>query len=307
MTGFSDDKILELLGDLEKLPTGIEMYITADVSQALLALLEVQKAIDALSSNANLGSSGTQGTEAFDAMLGSEKTNTQIIEDALKNIGQGIATAASPSKGGSGKSAADKAAEEALAAAEKLAAANLAATETLAGALETASQQILDAANEWKSSLKERVQYERSVSVARATKNAERQIGDLTFLNEGIASLTSRGLTDAAISGLGIDSIEDVKQVKKLLGASDEELKTLSESVTTRDSLANQIAENRGVEQTKRTIILAIVEAATILGLDIDKNRAAQIQAEFNITTETDADNVAVSILDMLTNGAVSR
>ncbi len=77
--------------------------------------------------------------------------------------------------------------------------------------------------------------------------------------------------------------------------------------LNTRDALANQIAENRGLEQTKKVIILAIVEAAKILGLDIDENRAAQIQAEFNITSATDAEDVANEIFNKLTNGTVSR
>lgn len=199
--------------------------------------------------------------------------------------------------------AAKKAAEEALAFAQKVKSAG----SSLADKLQSASDAIASAAERWVGSIKERTQYEKAVSAGTAIKNTERQIRDLTELTSGLNELRARGLTDDAIKALGIDNVNDVKQVRKLLKANPGDLSRLSSDVSSLNAKATDLATSAENKRTQDNIRDGILAAADTLGIDLTKPAAAAIASTFNITTTTDADAVAQAILYALSGGKVGR
>jgi tape measure domain-containing protein len=307
-SGVSTDRVAELLEGIDALPADIMLYLDVDTLGALRALADVEAAIARIAGDNDGDGPATRldnNPRQADRRAEVIADTAGIAEESIKRAASQIRAGTSTPKGG--KSAAADAAEDAAAMAEQAALAVENAGDSLVAGMDSAVESIKAAAEAWKSSVKERIQYDRAVSASRATRNATSQIDDIRFLTAGIAELQSRGLTESAIAGLGIDGIEDVKQVRKLLKASDPELSELSTSIGNRDELAAQLAETRGRDETKRVMIEAIVAAAGILGFEVDEERAAQIEATFTINGATDTDAVAESILNTLTSGVVSR
>lgn len=187
----------------------------------------------------------------------------------------------------------------------------LSSVESATGSLESAIQGAADAieaaAANWVSSIKERTQYEQAVSAQAATRNAQRQITDLTEVTSGLANLRARGVSDGVLQALGIDGITDVRQIRRLVGSSDTDLAALSAAVGERDRLAQTLAQSQEDARQKKNITEAIVDAAKTLGLDVSKEQAASISNQFTITAGTSAEDIALQILSVLTSGRISR
>lgn len=179
------------------------------------------------------------------------------------------------------------------------------ATNTMTGALEGAAEAIASAAEAWVGSINERTQYERGVSVTAAIRNADRQIADVTEVTAGIAQLRARGVSQAVLDSLGIDNITDTRQIRRLVNSSDGDLQRLTAAVSERDRLAQSLAQTQEEQRTKRTITEAILDAADALGYDTTKAQAGDIANQFNITANSNADEIAMAILSVLSGGRI--
>lgn len=182
------------------------------------------------------------------------------------------------------------------------------AGDTLTGAIQNAADAIKNAADSWTSSIKERTQFERGLSASRLITNTGRQVADLEELDAGIRTLIQRGLSEDAIGATGIDNVADLRQVRRLLQASPADLAALSSLVARRDDASERIAERAAQEQTKNTMVTAIVEAARILGFEINQETAIALSAQFSVNSDTDAAQFGQQILDFLLNsGQIAR
>jgi tape measure domain-containing protein len=203
------------------------------------------------------------------------------------------------------KSAAESAANEALRAAEEYARNIESSTNSLTQALEQAAESIRESAQQWIGSIKERTQFEQSVSASRLISNTQRQTADLTELTSGIDTLRARGLSQEVLDALGINNVSDLRQVRKLIGASDTELATLSQSVGGLNAAAIDLATREQDKRTKENITQAILDAAKTLGLDVTSGQASSISNQFNINANTNPEEVALQILSALTSGRI--
>lgn len=199
--------------------------------------------------------------------------------------------------------AADKAAKEALQYAQTI----KDATASLADRLTSAAEDIAAAAERWTGSIKERTQYEQAVSVGAATRNAQRQVNDITELTSGLTQLRARGLSDAAIKSLGIDNVSDLKQVRKLLRGSPGDLSKLSTTVSNLNQKSTDLATREEDKRTRDNITAGILDAAKTLGIDMTKDQAAAAGANFTITTISDPDAIAAAIIAQLSSGKAGR
>lgn len=182
------------------------------------------------------------------------------------------------------------------------------ATETLTSRIQQAADSVVQASEKWTNTIKERTQFEQAVSVTSATRNANKQIADITEITNDLASLQARGVSQAVLDSLGIDGITDLKQVRKLNNASDADLAALSTAVSKRDQLAVSLAQSQEDARTRANITQAIIDAAKALDIEgIDKATAAQISNQFNITPGVNAEDVAFQILNVLSAGTIHR
>jgi tape measure domain-containing protein len=246
-----------------------------------------------------------QETELSEEWLGLQREVTQIETDIAEERrrqeeeAQRIADEAARE--------AERIAKEQERAAEQWANAVESATNSLESTIAQAAEQIATAAQAWVASIKERTQYEQAVSASRLTGNANRQITDLTELTAGLASLRARGVTNEVLAALGIDNVADVRQVRRLVGSSDADLAALTTAVSERDRLALSLAKSEEDTRTRNNITAGIIEAAKQLDIDLSRSEAGAISAQFDITNTTDAESVALQLLNILTSGRVSR
>jgi len=204
------------------------------------------------------------------------------------------------------EAAAKKAAEDAKRAAEQWAQKVESATSSMTQAVESAANQIAEADKSWVGSIKERTQYEQAVSASRLTRNANRQIADVAELQAGIQNLKARGLSQAMLDALGIDNVSDTRQVRKLVRASDSDLAALAASMSTLDQSATQLAQQQEDKRQRDNITAAILAAAKQLDVKIGKDQAAGIANHFTITPGTNAEDIALQILSLLTSGRIA-
>jgi tape measure domain-containing protein len=182
------------------------------------------------------------------------------------------------------------------------------AGDTITNAIQSAADAIKSAADGWEASIRERTQFERALSAERLITNTGRQVADITELGTGIQSLLNRGLSQDAIDAIGIDNVADLRQVRKLLLSDPADLAQLSSLVAQRDDASEKIAERAAQEQTKNTMVTAIVEAARILGFEVSDATAVSIAAQFNVNQDTDAAQFGQQILDFLmASGQIAR
>lgn len=280
----TEEQIVKLLNLQGKLDPNLKIVVTADTEDALKklsALLVTQARIKALAAT---------GTYTGDTL---KEINQQIQE-----IYQQFATTppAMSGGGGGGGGGGGQSFEE------KVKSAAAALESSIKSAMQAAEQ----AAGAWKSTVKERTQYEAAVSSGRAIRNVQQQIEDIGTLRTGIATLKARGLSEEAIAALDINALTDVRQVKKLLSSSPADLQRLSSSISERDRLASTLSYERMQEQSRKNITLAIVEAARILGYKVDEKMAQKIAAEFTINAQTDVKTLINELLGSLSGGKVS-
>lgn len=281
--GITNDQLLKLLGLEKSIVKNQKIVVTADVQQALEAysnLLALQASLEA--------QARTEGMQ-FDIRL-----RLSEVRQAIAGImGRFLDVPAATTGGGKsgGQSFSDKVKS---------------AAQALENSIKSAMESVKGAAEAWKATIKDRVQYEAAVSTGRALRNVQRQATDIRTLTSGISQLKARGLTEEALTALDINAITDVRQVKRLLSASPEELKRLSTAVAQRDKLASTLASERQREENRKTITQAILEAARILGYKFTEAQAKAISAQFNITTDTDAKRMIEDILRALSGGKIT-
>lgn len=190
-------------------------------------------------------------------------------------------------------------------AAEKYAKAVESATDSLTDKLQSAADAMTAAADKWVASIKERTQYDQAVSVGRLTKNATSQAKDLTEIAAGLANLRGRGVSEDVLKALGIDSVADTRQLRKLVKSSDSDLAKLNSAVSARGTQALSLATSEEQAQQKKTITEAIIDAAKQLEFGTTPAEAAAIAASITITQGMDAGALANEILSALSGGKI--
>lgn len=140
------------------------------------------------------------------------------------------------------------------------------AADSIKNAFESGANAIKQAAAAWQTTVKQSIQYDQATSMSTMLRNTRKQTSDLNTLNADLKALKSRGLTEDAINALGITGIKDLKQVQKLMGASDADIAAFSAAVAERNKSATDLAEQRKAEDNKKNMVEAIVAAAKILG-----------------------------------------
>lgn len=289
--GYTKQQLWDVLQLQGAIDPKLNIVVSADVQQALIALITLRDQLAKLK-NSNSGLGSDQNYYATQ-----EASLQKQINDALATIGAaGVVTSGGGTKpgGGGGGSSGPSLADLMKQAAESL-------SSSIKSAMDSAKQ----AADAWKAGIKEHVQYERAVSTSRALANTNKQIADIKFLDTGIATLKARGLSEAAIAALDINSITDVRQVRKLLSSDPASLKKLSEAVAARDKAAADLSFDREQEKMKKTITDSIIAAAKILGMDMTQAQAQKISAQFTIVSSTDVDKVVAAVLKKLSGSKV--
>lgn len=200
---------------------------------------------------------------------------------------------------------AKRAAEEAARKAEQWATTVENTTNALSTAIENAADAIRDAADRWIGSIKERTQYEQAVSTGRLIRNTNRQVADVAELTAGLENLKNRGVPQSVIDALGINNVTDTRQLRKLVNSSDADLMALATSLATLNTSATDLATSQEDKRTRTNITQAIIEAAKQLDLNLSKDQAAGISNQFVITPGTNAEDIALQILNVLTSGRI--
>lgn len=181
------------------------------------------------------------------------------------------------------------------------------ATNALTDRLQAAADNIASAADKWVGSIKERTQYEAAVSVSRLTRNATQQGADISEITSGLANLRSRGVSDAVLKALGIDSIADVRQVRKLVKSSDSDLAKLTGAVSARGAQALTLATSEEQAQQRQTITSAILDAAKTLGVESNftKAQATALANSIDINVNMDPAAIAAAFIATLSGAKI--
>lgn len=339
-TGLTYDEIAELVGIIGEIDPSVKIVITADTVEAIAKLKEIDERINTMiTASGGLVTPSKSLQAERDRLLAQVESgggagvvdpNTQAQEDARQaEIERKQAEADRLAKAAADKAQreaeaamekaireaeqaaekakreAEQAAAEAIRKAEAWANAVEQATEGLTDRIATAADAIADAAGRWVTSIKERTDFESAVSVSRLTRNATSQAGQATELLSGMNDLRARGVTDEVLEALGVDSIADLKQVRKLVRASDADLAGLTSAVSERGAAALALSISEEDRRTRANIVEAIVEAAERLEMDFTKDQAAGVAAQFNITPGVSAEEIALQIIGQLTAGRV--
>lgn len=179
------------------------------------------------------------------------------------------------------------------------------ASQTIESSMLKASQDIAAAADALTTGLRDRVQDDQAVSVRRLILNAQDQANRVSELGQGIESLRARGLSNDAIQELGIDNVADIRQLRRLLGASASDLQELNRLITLRDDNAEAIARRERQQETQATIVAAILQAAAILGYDLTPQAAAALALQVNITGDPASAVLPAGIIEQIQNSGV--
>ncbi len=198
-----------------------------------------------------------------------------------------------------------QAADEAARKAQEWATAVESATASLTNSIDAAAESIKAAADSWIGSIKERTQYEQAVSTGRLIRNTNRQVADVAELTAGLENLKNRGVPQSVIDALGINNVTDTRQLRKLVNSSDADLMALATSLATLNTSATDLATSQEDKRTRTNITQAIIEAAKQLDLNLSKDQAAGISNQFVITPGTNAEDIALQILNVLTSGRI--
>lgn len=287
--GIAESKLIEILNLAKEFDPNIELVITANTADALAKLqylLALQQKL--------LNPAGGTTYGSADTIERNQKSVADQIRAIFTDL-QGVSapTLEQANKGGGGGGGGPDPLKDAV----------TGLTEAL-NAAKTAADSMADALM---SSIRERSEYERAVSVGALTRNASRQAADIAEIGTLTSSVLARGLSESALTSIiGDLGIEDLKQLRKLNAASGADLDALTAAVGNRDAAALKTAAERSRQEQKLVMVEAIVTAAGILGYKIDKKMAASIVANFDITSSTDATGVAQEILDMLSGALIS-
>lgn len=285
--GLPKQQLADILGLIGKIDPTINIAITVDAEQAIHDLLAVQAAETGITGSlASAADNAKKLKHANDVLFGADGNAPGFT------VGKANQPSPSVASGNAAQKAADAVKN---------------ATDALAQKLQESADSIVEAAKAWVGSIKERTQYEASISAGTAIRNTQRQIKDLTEVAAGLTELRARGLSQQAIQSLGIDNVADVKQVRKLLRANPADLGALSTSVADLNKKAVEVATTAEDSRTRKNITEGILAAADTLGVDFTKADAAQLANTFNITATSNAEEIAASILSVLSGGKIGR
>jgi tape measure domain-containing protein len=299
--GLTNEELFELAGLTGALDTNVQIIITADTTQAIERIREIDEELENARGAERTALQGERATLA--ANVASSITSADPNLTAQQRESDAIAKRAAE------KAAADaeKAQEEARRALEQWQQTVISTTQSLTDTLQSAADSIAEAADRWVGSIKERTQYEQAVSASRLANNADRQSADLIESQAGLENLRARGVTDEVLQALGIDNIGDTRQIRKLVRSSDADLQRLTSSVGRRDELATKLAISEEDKRTRDNITAGIVAAAKELEIDLTGEQAAAISNQFNITPNLNAEELAFQILGILSGGRITR
>lgn len=242
----------------------------------------------------------------IDVLSGKVKDD-KILQEYLGTIGADVKAASSKSGGGGGSSSGSSAAED-------MATKIQSATDSLTTALQSARDAADQFAESLKADIRTSTQYTAAVSTNRLTKNANRQAADLAAVSTGASTLLSRGLSKEALkAAIGDIDATDLKQVRKLLASSPEQLASLSAAVAKRDTTASRVAAEATRTEQVGIIREAIIAAADALGYKVTKEQA-QTAAEKAAGTTLSVGSIEVQdsttvgdLLGALSGGKITR
>lgn len=310
--GVTNEALIQLLGLQESINTNTVITYTADVTAAIA---ELQRLDEASAASGLLESDRTiaKRKKLNDLIAASTlNTDSSVLEDIRKaeadklaeeqKRAAEIAQREAERLAEEARREAERLAEEAAREAERLVKAYEDAGEAMSSAIESAASSIKSAAASWVASIKERTQDERAVSIERLLRNATNQRDTTGELNTGLAALQNRGLSAEAAGAIGLDSITDIRQVRKLLAADSSSLVALSQIVGQRDANAEAIAKRQQQAETQATIVAAIKEAATALGFKVTDSQAIQLSAQINVDGSSTGDSLPTGLLEALMN-----
>lgn len=301
-------QILELAGAVDSVEN---RQIVIDVStrgvQEVLAVIEKLEAKLISVQSGNLGGRGRrQAVDELDDSIAAQKRQLDKLLAGKGDVGisakvQSEIAARADKIVSEAKSAADDAARKA----EQWANSITSATDSLSTSITEAAESIKAAADSWIGSIKERTQYEQAVSTGRLIRNTNRQVADVAELTAGLENLKNRGVPQSVIDALGINNVTDTRQLRKLVNSSDADLMALATSLATLNTSATDLATSQEDKRTRANITQAIIDAAKQLDLNLSKDQAAGISNQFVITPGTNAEDVALQILNVLTSGRI--
>lgn len=299
--GLTNEELFELAGLTGALDTNVEIIITADTTDAIARIKEIDTELENARGAERTALQGERATLASKVAAGVTAVDPNVA--AQQREADAIARRATEKA----QADAEKARDEAQRALEQWQQTVISTTESLTDTLQSAADSIAEAADRWVGSIKERTQYEQAVSASRLANNADRQSADLIESQAGLENLRARGVTDEVLQALGIDNIGDTRQIRKLVRSSDADLQRLTSSVGRRDELATKLAISEEDKRTRDNITAGIVAAAKELEIDLTGEQAAAISNQFNITPNLNAEELAFQILGILSGGRITR
>ena len=299
--GLTNEELFELAGLTGALDTNVEIIITADTTDAIARIKEIDTELENARGAERTALQGERATLAAKVAAGVTAVDPNVA--AQQREADAIARRATEKA----QADAEKARDEAQRALEQWQQTVISTTQSLTDTLQSAADSIAEAADRWVGSIKERTQYEQAVSASRLANNADRQSADLIESQAGLENLRARGVTDEVLQALGIDNIGDTRQIRKLVRSSDADLQRLTSSVGRRDELATKLAISEEDKRTRDNITAGIVAAAKELEIDLTGEQAAAISNQFNITPNLNAEELAFQILGILSGGRITR
>lgn len=310
-TGIAEETLREVLSISEQLAGETQIVVTADTTQALEELAELKDAYAIGGFDLASGQEfAEQAREIRDVLA--EGGAVRVIESDVLEEAQAAAEEErrrAQEEAERERERAEREAERALREQEKLLQEQErilesyeSANDTIANAMQQAADQIEAAAQQWTADIRDRVEQERAVPIERLLRNASEQTANVAFIDQALQQLQARGLSEDAISAIGISGQGSVRQLQRLLGASDTQLQQLSGLVGERDANAEVIAQRQQRAETQATIVAAIVQAAQILGVDIGADQAARVAATFNIGATTTSADLPPDFVETLLN-----
>lgn len=302
-------QILELAGAVDSVEN---RQIVIDVStrgvQEVLAVIEKLEAQLISVQSGNLDGRGRrQVVDELDDSIAAQKRQLDKLLAGKGDVGISAKVQSEIAKRDADQimSEAKSAADDAARKAEQWANSITSATDSLSTSITEAAESIKAAADSWIGSIKERTQYEQAVSTGRLIRNTNRQVADVAELTAGLENLKNRGVPQSVIDALGINNVTDTRQLRKLVNSSDADLMALATSLATLNTSATDLATSQEDKRTRTNITQAIIEAAKQLDLNLSKDQAAGISNQFVITPGTNAEDVALQILNVLTSGRI--
>lgn len=250
--GFSKDEVMQLAQTLGLLPESVVVDIRITGIQQAIAEMDIFLASLAA---AGLAPGNRRSLDRERADLQSQLSAAKYA--ATSQLG-GTYTVRpnAPSGGGGGGGSAAAAADNSAA---ELAEALRNATDALRQAILDLAASVKEYAEKLMGDIRERTQFDKAYSVSRLLGNLGRRTSLITEFASGIQTLRGNGLSQDAIDRLGLTGPESVRQIRKLLRATPDEIAQLNAAL----SGQRQEALNVAAREEGKVIAEAITKALT--------------------------------------------